>query len=112
MNIRNGLQVLLVAPTGRDARLIANALRVSNVQCELMKDVASVVAVFKAKDVGAILIAEEALEEEAITELSSALTQQPSWSNLPVLVLTMGGLRHFRAGGRSGGEDRSATSLC
>lgn len=97
MSVRDGLQVLLVAPTGRDARLIANALRVSNVQSEFMKDVASAVAIFRAKDVGAMLIAEEALEQEAIAQLSSALLHQPSWSNLPVLILTMGGVETFQS---------------
>lgn len=91
MSVRDDLQVLLVAPTGRDAELIADALSVSNVQSESMKDVASAIAVFRAKDVGAMLIAEEALGMEAITHLSSALARQPSWSDLPILVLTMGG---------------------
>jgi signal transduction histidine kinase len=41
--------------------------------------------------VGAMLIAEEALEEESIALLSSAITRQPSWSAVPIIVLTMGG---------------------
>lgn len=97
MSVRDGLQVLLVAPIGRDAELIAHALKVSNVESESMKDVASAIAVFRMKDVGAMLIAEEALEVEAIAHLSSALVQQPSWSNLPVLVLTMAGTETFQS---------------
>ena len=97
MSVRDGLHVLLVAPTGRDAKLIADALSISNVQSESMQDVASAIAVFHAKDVGAMLIAEEALDLEAITHLSSALAQQPSWSDLPVLVLTMGGKETFQS---------------
>lgn len=97
MSVRDGLYILLVAPTGRDAKLIADALSVSNVQSESMKDVASAIAVFRAKDIGAMLIAEEALDLEAITHLSSALVQQPSWSDLPVLVLTMGGKETFQS---------------
>ena len=91
MNVKDDLRVLLVAPTGQDAKLIADALGRSNVRSELIKDVAGAIAVLGAEDVGAMLIAEEALELEEINHLSSALGQQPSWSDLPVLVLTMGG---------------------
>lgn len=91
MTTRDNLHVLLVAPTGRDAELIAHALAVSDVQSEKLSDVASAVHAFHAKDVGAMLIAEEALDNGAIALLSSALAQQPAWSILPVLILTNGG---------------------
>ena len=97
MTASDGLHVLLVTPTGRDAKLIANALNTSNMQSEVLNDVASAVDVFRAKDIGAMLIAEEALEPEAIALLSSALAQQPTWSALPVLVLTMGGKETFQS---------------
>lgn len=97
MTASDGLHVLLVTPTGRDAELIANALNTSNMQSEVLNDVASAVDVFRAKDIGAMLIAEEALEPGAIALLSSALAQQPTWSALPVLVLTMGGKETFQS---------------
>ena len=65
MAVGDGLNVLLVTPTGHDAELIADALDMSNVQSEILKDVASAADVFSAKDVGAMLIAEEALEAES-----------------------------------------------
>ena len=91
MVVTAGLQVLLVTPTGRDAKLIGEALAVADVQSEGMKDVSSAIEVFQTRDVGALLIAEEALERESIALLASALARQPAWSALPVLVLTMGG---------------------
>ncbi len=91
MVVTAGLQVLLVTPTGRDAKLIGEALAVADVQSEGMKDVSSAIEVFQTRDVGALLIAEEALERESIALLVSALARQPAWSALPVLVLTMGG---------------------
>ncbi len=91
MVVSAGLQVLLVTPTGRDAKLIGEALAVADVQSEGMKDVSSAIEVFQTRDVGALLIAEEALERESIALLASALARQPAWSALPVLVLTMGG---------------------
>ena len=97
MTASDGLHILLVTPTGRDAELIANALNTSNMQSEALNDVASAVDVFRAKDVGAMLVAEEALEPRAIALLSSALAQQPAWSALPILVLTMGGKETFQS---------------
>ncbi len=87
----NGLQVLLVAPTGRDALLIEDALKSSGLQTEALQDVAHAAGVFHDKDVGALLVAEEALGNTEIALLASALREQPSWSALPVLILTMGG---------------------
>jgi signal transduction histidine kinase len=89
---RDDLHVLLVTPTGRDADLIAHILEGSDVQSEILSDVASAVDAFRARDAGAMLIAEEALEDDkAIALLSSALSEQPAWSVPPVMVLTKGG---------------------
>ncbi|MDQ2833968.1 MAG: HAMP domain-containing histidine kinase [Acidobacteriota bacterium] len=90
------LNVLLVTPTGRDAELIENALSVANVQSEAVKDIASAVEVFRTRDIGALLIAEEALGGQQITLLTSALAKQPAWSALPIFVLTMGGKETFQ----------------
>jgi len=67
------------------------------VQSESFSDVASAVDAFRAKDVGAMLIAEEALDDDALALLSSALAQQPAWSILPVLILTKGGKETFHS---------------
>jgi len=93
----DGLNVLLVTPTGRDAELIEDALNASNVQSETLQDVASAVEVFRTRDIGALLIAEEALRNEEIALLTSAMANQPAWSALPVLVLTMGGKETFQS---------------
>jgi len=91
MAVSSGLQVLLVTPTGRDAKLIGTVLNLADVQSEALEDVASAIEVFQTRDVGALLVAEEALEHKEIALLGSALVEQPAWSALPVLVLTMGG---------------------
>jgi signal transduction histidine kinase len=101
------LLVLLVAPTGRDAELIENALRLSDVQSEIFKDVAGAVEVFRAKDIGALLIAEEALGQESVVLLASALKEQHPWSALPVLILTPGGKQTFQ----SNSQERQRSSL-
>ncbi len=93
----DGLRILLVTPTGRDAELIEDVLKISGVQSAALKDIASAVEMFRAGDVGALLIAEEALGNEAIALLASALAEQPAWSALPILVLTMGGKATFQS---------------
>jgi signal transduction histidine kinase len=85
------LTVLLVCPLGRDAELVRNALQESSVQSECHKDVASAVAVFLSRNVGALVIAEESLVPKAIAILAAGLAEQPAWSDLPVLVLTAHG---------------------
>src|SRR5271156_174690 len=87
MTASDGLQVLLVAPTGRDAGLIEDALKSSGLQSEALKDVAHAAGIFHGREVGALLVAEEALGTAEIALLASALREQPSWSALPVLIL-------------------------
>lgn len=98
MATTDDLHVLLATPTGRDADLIAQVLEAFDLQSEILSDVASVIDEFRAKDVGAMLIAEEALEDDkAIALLSSALSEQPAWSDLPVLILTKGGKENLQS---------------
>jgi signal transduction histidine kinase len=91
-----GLHVLLVTPTGRDAELIQAALQASSVQSEPLRDVAEAVKSLQAREAGALLIAEEALGHQEIALLALALKEQPAWSALPVLVLTVGEQETFQ----------------
>jgi signal transduction histidine kinase len=92
-----GLHVLLVTPTGRDAELIQNLLQASSVQSQPMRDVAEAVKALQHREAGALLIAEEALGNQEIALLAMALNEQPAWSALPVLVLTVGGEDTFQS---------------
>jgi signal transduction histidine kinase len=91
MPTADGLRVLLVTPTGRDAELLRSVLQLAGVQSEPLENVSSAVAVLRAWHVGALLIAEEALGKDAVALLTNALQEQPPWSALPILVLTTGG---------------------
>jgi len=82
------LTVLLVCPLGRDAELIGQVFEESSIQSERHKDFVSAAEAFRSRNVGALLIAEEALGIKAIAFLAAALAEQPAWSDLPVLVLT------------------------
>jgi signal transduction histidine kinase len=92
-----GLHVLLVTPTGRDAELIQDTLQASSVQSEPLRDVAEAIKALQAREAGALLIAEEALGNQEIALLALALKEQPAWSALPVLVLTVGGRETFES---------------
>lgn len=84
------LTVRVIAPTGRDAELITSVLRQNGVVAEVIghTDLA------RAEDstlLGPLLIAEEALAPDLLESLRRLIERQPSWSDLPILVLTGNG---------------------
>jgi signal transduction histidine kinase len=87
----NEMDVLVLAPYGKDAALIGNVLRQSKLEVRIAQSPAEVVAAVP-ESAGTAIIAEEALKLAAINELGQKLQQQPAWSDFPVLVLTGGGL--------------------
>jgi signal transduction histidine kinase len=82
--------VVIFAPTGQDAHLLADVLKKENLQVEIARDVAAFGAILKG-DVGALLIAEEALESECLAILNSAFSEQEPWSDIPLILMTMNG---------------------
>jgi signal transduction histidine kinase/ActR/RegA family two-component response regulator len=79
-------RVVIHAPTGKDARLIAQVLlrgEMAHHVCTHASDIISELA----KGAGALLIAEEALSSVLLRAVSGYLSQQHAWSDLPVLVL-------------------------
>jgi signal transduction histidine kinase/ActR/RegA family two-component response regulator len=84
-------RVVIHAPTGKDARLIAQVLlkgAMAHHICTHATDIISELA----KGAGALLIAEEALDSGLLRAVSGYLGQQQAWSDLPVLVLGSTGL--------------------
>jgi len=84
------LRVLLVAPTGADARLSQRVLADAGMTCTVFTDVATVCAALP-KGAGAVVLTEEALADDNLHRLSVALTMQPPWSDVPIIVLTHAG---------------------
>ncbi|HJR07663.1 MAG TPA: ATP-binding protein [Pyrinomonadaceae bacterium] len=83
-------RVLLLAPTGRDAHMIAKVLGEAGVAAEACGDIND----FCRKMIdgaGAAFITEEALDAVALKCLVEALGEQPAWSDFPLVVLTSGG---------------------
>lgn len=82
--------VFALAPSGKDARLIDSALSRCGFAIQTCRNVAE--AIDRADDgIGALLVAEEALVDGGDMQLQRFIARQPSWSDLPVLLLTTGG---------------------
>ncbi|MEY2505241.1 MAG: hypothetical protein QOG27_1521, partial [Verrucomicrobiota bacterium] len=79
--------VLILAPTGRDAMLAAEALaqrEIASHVCANFLDLCGQIG----ESAAAVLLAEEALSAAELPELLKALRAQPAWSDLPLLILT------------------------
>ncbi|MGC3983407.1 MAG: response regulator [Pseudorhodoferax sp.] len=83
-------RILLRAATAKDALMTTAVLDRAGVQVRACPTLAVLVDEL-ARGAGAIVLAEEALAEPAATQLTQALQAQPSWSDLPVLVLARQG---------------------
>jgi DNA-binding response OmpR family regulator len=82
-------RVLIFAPTGRDARLLCEVLKESQldpVRCSNITEFCRTII----KGVGAAIIAEEALTDKTAHPLETTLAHQPAWSDLPVIILLSG----------------------
>ncbi len=88
--LQDDLRVLLVAPTGADARLSQALLAEVGIVCVACADVTTLCATL-ADGAGAVVLTEEALAGHNLHRLTTALNQQPAWSDLPIIVLTQGG---------------------
>ena len=77
-------RVVVLAPRGRDAAVIAQTLNQTPVQ--VCADVAELEGRVM-EGAGAMMVTEEALVEQPLDRLTRWLEAQPTWSDLPVIVL-------------------------
>ncbi len=84
------LRILLLAPTANDSRLTRNFLFKGGISSEICANMEAL-RLGVAEGAGAILLAEETLEPHAIGLLVETLAQQPSWSDVPIMIITSGG---------------------
>ena len=79
-------RVLIVAPTGRDADVVADVLASAGVEAVpclfpvMLQEL-------KGDATGALIVAEEALLDGGAGQLAKALRGQPAWSDIPLIVL-------------------------
>jgi signal transduction histidine kinase len=84
-------RILVLAPTGRDARLIAGTLTADSLLSQVCPDADALVKMLEA-GAAAVIIADEALSPAAVSMLGRWLTSQPPWSDMPFVVLTSRGV--------------------
>jgi signal transduction histidine kinase len=79
-------RILILAPFGRDADVIAEVLRNDGRECERCADTHALTAELS-NGAGAALITEEALADEQAAPLFGWLEGQPAWSDFPIVLL-------------------------
>ncbi len=83
-------RILILAPTGRDGAMTANFPRDAGLSSEICGNVLELCREMS-EHVGLVFITGEALTTETMPDLISALSAQPAWSDIPLIVLTSGG---------------------
>src|SRR5215213_6084213 len=88
--VRDELGILVLAPTSNDARLTARFLEKAGLSAMICTDLDGLGRCLR-EGCGALLIAEEALARETVGKLVAELEKQPSWSDLPLILITGSG---------------------
>lgn len=83
-------QILILAPTGNDSRLTAEFLSHAGLTSRVCRDFCDLCDGID-NGCGAIILAEEVIREEDVAMLIEALTRQPTWSEIPITLITSGG---------------------
>ena len=100
-------RILILAPTANDARLTLDFLTKANLPAQACGDVARLCDEIS-KGCGGVILAEETLGQSSISILVKTLAEQPSWSDVPIILITSGGeasqtqLRRVAIFGRGG----------
>ena len=82
-------RVLILAPTGKDGQLAANALRREGFCSQICDDLVALADELP-RGAGALLLAEEALLPRELPGFVDVVARQPAWSDVPILILTRG----------------------
>ena len=80
----------MLAPFGKDATLMEAVLedsKIASLSVPTIPDLTTAIS----EGAGAAIVTEEVLQHEAINQLAKHLSEQPPWSDFPVIVLTGGG---------------------
>jgi signal transduction histidine kinase len=96
-------RTIVFAPVGRDGQLIAELLERRGLLATRVSSIDSLCEQIR-RGAGAAILSEEALSEGSMREILHVLHEQPTWSDFPLILLTIGGrvtaeserLRQFR----------------
>jgi signal transduction histidine kinase len=86
----NDERILVVAPTGADARNLSSVLKRAGLTVAVCPNVSAVALEIK-QGCGGILLTEEALHYSRYHDLSAELDNQPPWSDIPIVLIVTGG---------------------
>ena len=78
--------VLILAPQGRDATLAASLLDEAGISTTICRDLPDVVTKLNA-EASFLVVTEEAVRNEHIKQLAHWIDEQPTWSDLPVVLI-------------------------
>jgi PAS domain S-box-containing protein len=87
VTIPRNADVVVLAPTGRDAAVMERVLGGTGFAVRACPDMRALCVAIGA-GAGAVIVAEEALAPHARAQLLDTLDAQPAWSDVPVVVLT------------------------
>jgi len=93
---RRERRLLILTPFGKDAALVEAMLRNEGIECTVCADVSGLLRELES-GAAAILLAEEVVVE-GDSRLAAVISRQPSWSDLPILLLTRPGAESISVG--------------
>jgi hypothetical protein len=85
-------RILIHAPVGKDARLIAELLGRAGIACGICAHPGQLLGEL-GRGAGALLVADEAITPEFLRAVGHFIEHQQGWSDLPVLVMSRRGRR-------------------
>ena len=83
-------RAIILAPNGRDGQVAEQILTESGFAAEISADIPALAAELD-RGAGLAIIADEAVHTADLRPLALLLKQQPSWSDLPIILLTRRG---------------------
>ena len=88
MSIPTSDRVLVLAPLGRDSQVALQILGQAGIQGIAVSDVEALCTHLQREGAGMCIVANEALSEAKMQPLLVYLSQQPAWSDLPIVLMT------------------------
>ena len=98
-------QLLVLAPSGRDAVLASQVLEQGGVSASTCASADELIAAIE-EGAGGALIAQEALTPAIIARLAGTLRRQPPWSDFPLIIFMPRSASEFRKSDCAGGVRR------
>src|ERR1700759_64008 len=79
--------LFILAPRGRDAEVIRQALDRNGVKSSICTSLRTLQARLSTESAGGVILTEESLAGAGLDDLLDGLARQPPWSDLPIITL-------------------------